>query len=101
VCREIGYQSGEVTALNSLGEAFLATGRSADARTQYAAALDGAAQNGEQYEQARAHNGLAHAYHAAGDLGQARRHWDEALTLYVTLGAPEADQVRAQLERVL
>ena len=27
----------------------------------------------------------------------ARRHWQEALTLYTDLGAPEADQVRTQL----
>jgi len=47
-----------------------------------------------RYEQARAHNGLAHTCHAAGDPGQARRHWKEALTLYISLGAPETDQVR-------
>jgi hypothetical protein len=29
--------------------------------------------------------------------GQARHHWPQALTLYTELGAPEADQVRAQL----
>jgi tetratricopeptide (TPR) repeat protein len=76
---------------------FLATGQSSDALAQYTAALSGAARNGEKYEQARAHNGLAHAHHAAGDLGEARRHWNEALSLYITLGAPEADQVRAHL----
>jgi len=53
--------------------------------------------SGEKYEQARARNGLAHASHAAGDPGQARRHWKEALTLYISLGAPETDQVRARL----
>jgi DNA-binding SARP family transcriptional activator/Tfp pilus assembly protein PilF len=97
VCTEIGYQSGEVTALNSLGEVFLATGRSSDARAQHAAALSTATRSGEKYEQARAHNGLAHAFHAAGDPGQATRHWQEALTLYTSLGAPETDQVRAHL----
>jgi tetratricopeptide (TPR) repeat protein len=97
MCREIGYQSAEVSALNGLGEVFLATGQSSDALAQYTAALSGAARNGEKYEQARAHNGLAHAHHAAGDLGEARRHWNEALSLYITLGAPEADQVRAHL----
>jgi DNA-binding SARP family transcriptional activator/Tfp pilus assembly protein PilF len=97
VCSEIGYQSGEVSALNGLGEVFLATGRSSDARAQHAAALSATTQSGEKYEQARAHNGLAHACHAAGDTGQARRHWNEALTLYLSLGAPETDQVRAHL----
>jgi tetratricopeptide (TPR) repeat protein len=97
MCREIGYQSAEVSALNGLGEVFLATGRSSDALAQYSAALSGAARNGEKYEQARAHDGLAQAYQAVGGLGQARRHWNEALTLYIALGAPEADQVRAHL----
>jgi DNA-binding SARP family transcriptional activator/tetratricopeptide (TPR) repeat protein len=97
VCREIGYQAGEVTALNGLGETLLAAGWPADACAQYAAAVNGAARTGEKYEQARAHDGLARAHRAAGDLSQARRHWHEALALYVTLGAPEADQVRAHL----
>ncbi|MGH3403334.1 MAG: tetratricopeptide repeat protein, partial [Streptosporangiaceae bacterium] len=96
-CREIGYQSGEVTALNALGDVFLSAGQSADARAHYAAALRGAALNGEKHEQARAHNGLGRTCHAAGDFGQARHHWNEALALYVTLGIPEADQVRARL----
>ena len=29
--------------------------------------------------------------------GQARHHWQQALTLYTQLGAPEADQVRSEL----
>ena len=76
---------------------FLATGRPSDARAQYATALSVSAQIGEKYEQARAHNGLAHAYQAAGDPGQARHHWKEALTLYISLGAPDTDQVRSHL----
>jgi DNA-binding SARP family transcriptional activator/tetratricopeptide (TPR) repeat protein len=99
VCREIGYQSREVAALNGLGEVALATGQIADACAQYAAALEGAARS-EKYQQARAHNGLARAHHAAGDLGPARHHWNQALALCISLGAPEADQVRAHLARM-
>jgi hypothetical protein len=47
--------------------------------------------------QARAHRGLAHACHAEGDLTQARHHWREALTRYTAIGAPEADDIRAEL----
>jgi tetratricopeptide (TPR) repeat protein len=97
MCHEIGYQSSEITTLNGLGEALLAAGQPAEACAQYAAALRGAARNGEKYEQARAYNGLARARQRAGDLGQARHHWNEALTLYTTLGVPEADEVRAHL----
>jgi DNA-binding SARP family transcriptional activator/tetratricopeptide (TPR) repeat protein len=97
VCSEIGDRPGQVTALNGLGEVFLVTGRASDARAQCAAALSVTTQSGEIYEQARAHNGLAHAYHMVGDPGQARCHWKEALTLYLGLGAPESDEVRAHL----
>jgi hypothetical protein len=76
---------------------FLATGRPADARAQHGAALKLAGQIGEVYEQARAHDGLARAYHAVGNSVRARHHWRHALAYYVDLGAPEAGQVRAQL----
>jgi len=97
ICRQTGYQSGEVTALNSLGDVLLAAGQPADARARYTAALAGAARNGEIDEQARAHRGLARTSYTTGDRGRARHHWTQALTLYTTLGAPEADQIRAQL----
>jgi DNA-binding SARP family transcriptional activator/tetratricopeptide (TPR) repeat protein len=95
--REIGDRSGEAEALNGLGEVFLAAGRPGQARRKHATALELTGQIGDKYEQARAHHGLACAYHADGEPDQARRHWQEALALYTALGAPEADQVRAQL----
>jgi DNA-binding SARP family transcriptional activator/tetratricopeptide (TPR) repeat protein len=97
LCRETGDRTAEAQALNSLGEVFLATGQPGDARARHATALGLANQTGDEYEQARAHDGLAHAFHATGDSGKARRHWQKALALYTTLGAPEADQLRAQL----
>jgi Flp pilus assembly protein TadD len=89
--------AGKADALNDLGEVLLGTGQPAQARAHHAAALDLASQIGGKYQQARAHNGLGHAFHATGDHGQARRHWQQAITLYTGLGAPEADEVRAQL----
>jgi DNA-binding SARP family transcriptional activator/Tfp pilus assembly protein PilF len=97
LCRQAGDRAGEAVALNGLGEMFLATGRPGRARSQHAAALALASRIGETYEQARAHNGLARVHHAGDDRGQACHHWRQALTLYTELGAPEADQVRAQL----
>jgi DNA-binding SARP family transcriptional activator/tetratricopeptide (TPR) repeat protein len=94
---EIGDRSGEAVALNGLGEVSIATGRPEDARTQHTTALSLASQIGDQDQQARAHNGLAHSYSATGDPGHARRYWQEALSLYTGLGAPESEQVRAQL----
>jgi transcriptional regulator with XRE-family HTH domain len=65
--------------------------------TQHTAALGLARQTGDKYQQARAYDGLGRACHAAGNPGQARRHWQQALILYADPGSPEADQVRAQL----
>jgi DNA-binding SARP family transcriptional activator len=95
--RETGERSSEILALNRLGEVLLATGEPGQARAQHAAALSLADQIGDCYEQARAHNGLARTRDATGDSGGARQHRQQALTLYTDLGAPEADQVRAQL----
>jgi DNA-binding SARP family transcriptional activator/Tfp pilus assembly protein PilF len=97
LARETGDQSAEAEALNGLGEVLLATGQPDPARIQHAAALRLAIQIGDQDQQARAHNGHARAHHAASDHSQARRHWQQALTIYADLGAPEADQIRAEL----
>jgi Flp pilus assembly protein TadD len=53
--------------LNGLGEVSLATG---------------------QPDPARTHHDLGLAHQATGDSGQARRHWQQALTLYTSLGTP-------------
>jgi DNA-binding SARP family transcriptional activator/tetratricopeptide (TPR) repeat protein len=95
--QETGERSGEANALNGLGNVLLAAGQTNDACVQHVAALGLADQIGDKYEQARAHDGLACAYHAAGDPLQARHHWQEALTRYAAIGAPEADEIRARL----
>ncbi len=95
--REAGDLSRQAMALNSMGELFLATGHPDEARARYAEALGLAARAGEKYEQARAHHGLASSYQHGGDARRAHRHWREALTLYTELGAPEAEQVHAEL----
>lgn len=97
LCREAGDRTGEAEALNSLGEILLASGQPEQARSQHTAALGLTTQTGDEYEQARACSGVAQAYYAAGDLGRAYRYWQDALTLYVNLGAPEAEQIRAKL----
>jgi tetratricopeptide (TPR) repeat protein len=63
----------------------------------HTAALTMAAQIGERYEHARAHNGLAQIHQVAGDLDQARNHWHYALALYTDLGVPDAEIVHARL----
>ncbi len=95
--REDGDKPSEATALNRLGEASRLAGQPDHARAWYAAALELATQTGMRYEQAHAHDGLARGFSAAGDVRLARRHWQEALTIFTDIGAPEADQVRAEL----
>ena len=94
VCAQTSDLSTRAFALNGLGEVLLATGRPAAARAQYTAALEVADQAEDKYEQARAHEGLAATCPAGGAPDQARQHWQEALTLYIGLGAPEADRMR-------
>jgi len=95
--REIGDQSREAGALNSLGESLLAAGQSAEVRTQLGFALDLATRVGNKYEQARAHHGLARGHQAAGEPVLAHRCLRQALAIFTELGAPEADQITAAL----
>jgi len=100
LCGELEDHDGEAVALNRLGEVHLADGRPGDARDQLTAALGLATENGNRLEQARARDGLGHAYHALGDTAEASRHWQEALAIYTDLDIPQADQVRARLDGV-
>jgi tetratricopeptide (TPR) repeat protein/transcriptional regulator with XRE-family HTH domain len=95
--RETGDHGSEALALNGLGEALLAAGQPGQARAQHAVALSLTSQAGDTYEQARAHHGLARCHQASGDSAQALPHWQQALVLYAHLGAPEANQIRAEL----
>jgi hypothetical protein len=63
----------------------------------YAAVLRLTSEVGSPREQARAHSGLARACQADGDSLQARHHWQQALTRYAAISAPEADEVRTRL----
>jgi tetratricopeptide (TPR) repeat protein/transcriptional regulator with XRE-family HTH domain len=95
--REIGHPGLEADVLNGLGEALLRTGETDGARIRHATALRIASEAHWPLEQARAHNGLAHACQIAGDPVQAWHHWQEALTRYTAIGAPEATEIRARL----
>jgi tetratricopeptide (TPR) repeat protein len=97
ICRATGDRSSEAEALNNLGEILLTAGHPDEAQAHQTTALDLASQTYDKYEQARAHHGLARSYHATGDLGQARQHWQRALAIYTDLGTPEAHDVQAQL----
>ncbi len=82
--RETGEPDGEAATLNSLGEAAHPT----EAVTHHTAALTIAVDIGDREQQARAHTGLSRAHHALGNPTQARHHYQQALTLYTSLGLP-------------
>jgi tetratricopeptide (TPR) repeat protein len=95
--REIGARDVEAEALNGLGDVSFRTGDAGKARVRHAAALRLASEADAPLEQARARSGLARACEADGDWLQARHHWQEALTRYAAIGAPEAGEIRARL----
>jgi DNA-binding SARP family transcriptional activator/Tfp pilus assembly protein PilF len=95
--RQVGDRSGEANTLNGLGELFLAVGRPDDCRAHHTMALGEARDIGDRYEQARAYDGLARAFDAEGADEEAERYWKLALPIYIQLGTPEADQVRAKM----
>ncbi|MFI6393601.1 tetratricopeptide repeat protein [Nonomuraea sp. NPDC050547] len=94
--RKLGNITDEAVALNGLAEA---AGDPARAVEEHEAALALADASRNRPEQARAHDGLARAHLTLGHSDQAREHGRLALDLYGELGVPEADEVRALLER--
>jgi DNA-binding SARP family transcriptional activator/tetratricopeptide (TPR) repeat protein len=100
ISRAVGDPILEADALNGLGKLLLSqTGDAESARAHHATALRLVSETNSPREQAHAHDGLARAYQAGGDPVQARHHWQEALTRYAAIGAPEADDIRAQLAK--
>jgi tetratricopeptide (TPR) repeat protein len=98
--RETGNRDGETWALNGLGEAAHTAGRPADALTHHTAAHTIAADIDSSDQRARAHAGLGRAHHTLGDLARARQHYQHALSIYTSLGMPDADQLRAHLTAI-
>ena len=100
IFRVTGDRDGEAWALNGLGEAAHAAEHHADAATHHTAAHVIAADTGDSDQQARAHAGLGDAHRTLGNPTQARHHYQQALTRYIELGTPEAEQVRTCLATI-
>ncbi|GGN76473.1 hypothetical protein GCM10010112_48620 [Actinoplanes lobatus] len=97
VFQETGNQDNEAWVCNGLGEVSRAAGRTADALAHHTAARAIAGVTGNRHQQARAHAGLGDVHRALADPGRARDEYRQALTHYVDLGLPEADQIRVHL----
>ena len=73
-------------------------GQDEQARSGFEQARDIAAAVGATFEQASASDALAELALAAGDAGSARAHWQAALSVFESMGSPEAARVRSRLQ---
>ena len=76
-----------------MGRVHHATGRHHDAVHYHHTALQLAIDLDQPTDQARAHDGLAHAHHALGAPNQARHHWEAALDLLTSIGTDHTEEL--------
>jgi tetratricopeptide (TPR) repeat protein len=107
LAREIGSGNYEFEALHGSGRLHHAAGRHHVALDHHQQALDLAFDLGQAAEQARAHDGIAHAQYALARPEQARWHWQRALSILAALGSERTEDmevtttvIRAHLERL-
>ncbi|WP_235946631.1 AfsR/SARP family transcriptional regulator [Nocardia terrae] len=95
--RALGSPTDEAAARNGLGVALCDSGDPAAALAEHRTALELGDQHSHRPEQARAHDRLARALHRLDRRAEAREHAEHALTLYLELDVPEAEDVRTFL----
>lgn len=93
IARECADRGVESRVLNSLGFLACARGEPDEAAGFFRDALEIAVETSCISDQAAAHHGL-------GEATGEREHWKRALALYTEMDVPEADEVRARLNRV-
>jgi tetratricopeptide (TPR) repeat protein/transcriptional regulator with XRE-family HTH domain len=96
---ELGIRPGQAHTWDSLGYAEYQAGRLTDATACYTRALSIFRELGDRFYQADTLTHLGDTYHAAGDSGRAQGAWQQALDILDDLHHPDADQVKAKLER--
>ena len=98
--RELGIRPGEAHTQDSLGYADHQSGRLADAGACYQHALSIFRELGDRFYEADTLTHLGDTCHVAGQLRQAQESWQQALAILDDLYHPDADQVRARLQRL-
>lgn len=91
-----GDRPTECQVRNEYGRTLLTTGDTAGALTQHQAALGVASRIKLKYEHAKALDGVGWCLRDT-DLAAARRHWQEALTMYTEMGVPEQRELARHL----
>ena len=104
--QHLGIGSWQFEALQGLGRLQQDIGKPHLGLTYHERALRLATGLARSADQARAHDGLAHAYDALGDAEKARSHWQLALDILTQLGTEHTEEaqvsvpnLRAQLTR--
>ena len=96
--RQVGDRASEGTVLGNLTEAQVHAGRPEEAIRRAEAGVTVCRQAGNRHGEATCLQWLGSALDAIGHHAPARASWQAALTLYSTLGLPEAHQLRRLLE---
>jgi len=88
---EGGDRNLEFEVRQGLGRLWCVVGDPEAAVIHHGQALALAGELGQPLDQARAHDGLAHAHHALGQHEQAREEWQRALDILVGVGVAHTD----------
>lgn len=95
--RTVGSRQVEVEVLNVLGEMHRANAQHALSRAHHVAALAGAQSIDDDYEQARAHEGIGWSHQASAEVALAQQAWRQSFDIYRAIGADDADRVEVLL----
>ncbi|MDQ7808410.1 tetratricopeptide repeat protein [Amycolatopsis sp. A133] len=97
ICAALDMDMDAARSWNTLGQVHLLARRYGSAEAAHRTAIDVAGQCGARFEEARARRGLGRLALAVGEPAEAERHWQDALRLLEEVGAPSAEEVRAEL----
>ncbi len=100
IWREIGDRSNEGLALSNLGDAYREQQRFDEAFASYEQALAIFRALGSRYGEGLTLRALGLAVEAAQGASTARPYWTEALDILTSLEAPQADEVKALLDKL-
>jgi tetratricopeptide (TPR) repeat protein len=99
VHEEIGDLNGQAHTWDSLGYINRHLGHHDQAAECYRHALTLFRLTGDFHGEATCFDYLGEMHHAAGETRAARQAWEQALIIFDQLGHPDADQVRAKLDK--
>jgi DNA-binding SARP family transcriptional activator/tetratricopeptide (TPR) repeat protein len=100
VQQEVDDRFGQAETWDSLGYAHHHLGHHVRAITCYQTAAELYREFDDRYNEADTMAALGDAHHAAGDLGSARTAWEHALDMLTLIDHPDADRVRARLDKL-